>query len=64
MKSSCSIRSAFCQNSPVPVLATIAAKGGGLIAQVKARPDVEIATVTAANRDRLPNELAHRFLPR
>jgi len=51
-------------DGPVPVLATIAAKGGGFITQVKARPDVEIVTVTAANRDRLPDELASRFRPR
>ena len=48
-------------DGPVPVLATIAAKGGGFIAQVKARSDVEIVTVTSANRDRLPEELARRF---
>ena len=44
-------------DGPVPVLATIAAKGGGLIAQVKALPDVEIVEVTSVNRDRLPDEL-------
>jgi len=49
---------------PVPVLATVAAKGGGFITQVKARPDVEIVTVTTANRDRLPDELASRFRSR
>jgi nucleoside-triphosphatase len=49
---------------PVPVLATIAAKGGGFITQVKARPDVEIVTVTAVNRERFPNELAGRFRSR
>jgi len=38
-------------DSPVPVLATIAAKGVGFIAEVKSRLDVEIVTVTAANRD-------------
>ena len=48
-------------DGPVPVLATIAAKGGGFIAQVKARSDVEIVTVTSANRDRLPDELACRI---
>jgi len=48
-------------DGPVPVLATIAAKGGGVIANAKARPDVEIATVTTANRDRLPDELAQRI---
>jgi len=48
-------------DGPVPVLATVAVKGGGFIAQVKARPDVEIVTVTMANRDRLPDELAVRI---
>ena len=38
-------------DSPVPVLATVAAEGGGLMAKVKARPDVEIVTITTANRD-------------
>ena len=41
----------------VPVVLTLAQKGQGLIAQVKARADVCLATVTAANRDRLPEEL-------
>jgi nucleoside-triphosphatase len=45
----------------VPVLATVAAKGGGFIGQVKTRPDVEIATVTVENRDRLPQQLAERL---
>jgi nucleoside-triphosphatase len=48
-------------DSSVPLLATIAAKGSGLIAKVKDRLDVEIVTVTAANRDGLPGELVHRF---
>lgn len=48
-------------DSRVPVVATIAAKGGGFIAQVKSRPDVETITVTAKNRDDLPAELASRF---
>ena len=51
-------------DGPVAMLATIAAKGGGLITQVKARPDVEVVTVTAANRDRLPDQLASRFRSR
>jgi nucleoside-triphosphatase len=42
---------------PVPVLATVALRGGGLIAQVRARPDVRLIEVTAANRDGLPAEL-------
>ena len=41
----------------VPVVATVASKGGGLIAAVKARPDVRLVTVTEGNRDRLPAEL-------
>lgn len=42
---------------PVPVLATVAMKGGGLIAEVKGRDDVRLVEVTAANRDGLPVEL-------
>ena len=49
-------------DGPTPVLATIAAKGGGFIAQVTARPDVEIVAVTAENRDRLADEFAGRIL--
>ncbi len=53
----------FCQavirvlDGPVPVIATVAMKGGGLIAAVKARPDVRLVTVTDENRDPLPAEL-------
>jgi nucleoside-triphosphatase len=47
-------------DGPVPVLATIAAKGGGFIAEVKARPDIEIVVATEANRDQLPGELIRR----
>jgi nucleoside-triphosphatase THEP1 len=43
------------------VMATVAAKGGGLIGQVRARPDIEIVAVTAENRDCLPNELVRRI---
>ena len=45
-------------DAPSPVLATIALKGGGLIAGVKARPDVRLVPVDAGNRDDLPNQLA------
>jgi nucleoside-triphosphatase len=45
----------------VPVLATIALKGGGFIREVKARPDVELLTVTAANRQDLPHRLVERL---
>jgi nucleoside-triphosphatase len=40
-----------------PVVMTVAQKGQGLIAQVKARADVCLVQVTEANRDRLPEEL-------
>jgi nucleoside-triphosphatase len=40
-----------------PVVAAIALRGGGLIAEVKARPDVELWTVTPANREALPRAI-------
>ena len=43
---------------PAPVLATIALKGGGPIAAVKARPDVRLVPVDPGNRDGLPDQLA------
>jgi nucleoside-triphosphatase len=45
-------------DGPVPVVATVAVKGGGFIAEVKARPDVLIWTVSQENRDGLPDQLA------
>jgi len=41
-----------------PVIATIAIRGGGFIAEVKARSDVEIWQVTKTDRDALPERLA------
>jgi nucleoside-triphosphatase len=41
----------------VPIVLTVAQKGQGLIAQVKARADVRLETVTMENRDTLPEEL-------
>jgi nucleoside-triphosphatase len=41
----------------VPVVLTVAQKGQGLIAQVKARGDIQVVTVTKENRDGLPEEL-------
>lgn len=41
----------------VPVVATVALRGQGLIAAVKARPDVGLIQVTNEKRDRLPEEL-------
>jgi nucleoside-triphosphatase len=50
-------------DSNVPVLATIALKGGGFVGEVKARGDVELLTVSAGNRDRLASEIAERIRP-
>lgn len=46
---------------PAPVLATIARRGGGFIAQVKQRDDVEVLEVTRNNRDQLVGQLAARL---
>jgi nucleoside-triphosphatase len=43
------------------VVATIAARGAGFVAEVKARPDVELWTVTLATREGLP-AAARRWL--
>lgn len=49
----------FCQaverlaDAPVPLVATIAARGGGLVAAMKQRPDVQLFTLTLANRDEI-----------
>ena len=48
-------------DGPTSVLATVAAAGGGFIAEAKARPDVEILQVTRENRDELPNRVAGIF---
>ena len=40
-----------------PVAATIARKGSGFIAEVKARRDAELWEVTRANRDELPRKV-------
>jgi nucleoside-triphosphatase len=39
---------------PVPVVATVALRGGGLIAEVKRRPGAAVRTLTRATRDALP----------
>jgi nucleoside-triphosphatase len=41
----------------VPVVATVALKGGGLITEAKGRDDVRLIEVMPANRDGLPAEL-------
>ncbi len=45
-------------NASTRVVATVAVSGGGFIAEVKARPDVQIWKVGHDNRDRLPRQLA------
>jgi nucleoside-triphosphatase len=40
--------------APIPLLITVAEKGGGLIAALKAKPGQTLITVTPANRDDLP----------
>ncbi len=47
--------------APAPVVATVAARGGGLIARAKARPDVEVWPVSRANRDDLPERILARL---
>jgi nucleoside-triphosphatase len=42
----------------VPLVATVALKGSGFIAQVKERKDVELITVTAENRGLLPTKIS------
>ncbi|MHC4339232.1 MAG: NTPase [Planctomycetota bacterium] len=41
-----------------PLIATVALRGSGFIAEVKRRPDVEIVEVTLRNRNDLPGEIA------
>ena len=42
---------------PVLVVARVALRGNGLIAEVKTRSDVRMVRVTAENRDGLPRDL-------
>jgi hypothetical protein len=39
---------------PLPLLVTVAAKGGGYIATLKDKPDKALLPVTPTNRDDLP----------
>ena len=43
---------------PVPLVASIALRGGGFVAEVKNRHDVEIAEVTQSNRQALPGQIS------
>lgn len=44
-------------DSGATVVATIAQRGGGFIAEVKRRPDAELRTLTRATRDATPAEI-------
>ncbi len=61
---------AFCEgvkgllDSEAPVLGTVALRGGGFIAEVKARGDVALYEVTAKNRDRLVDEIRRALTDR
>ncbi len=43
---------------PVPLVASIALRGGGFIAEVRGRNDVRVVEVTLANRQTLPGQIA------
>ena len=43
--------------APVPLLVTVAAKGGGYITALKGKPDKTQFTVTPANREALPSRI-------
>lgn len=45
----------------VPVVATVARRGGGFIAEAKRREDCELWTLTRTNRDALPFEIINRM---
>jgi len=59
---------AFCDavqlllDSESPVLGTVAMKGGGFMAEVKARSDVALFEVTVRNRDGLPDDISRILL--
>jgi nucleoside-triphosphatase len=44
-------------DGPIPVLATVALRGQGLIARVKERPDIRLIDISHQDRDTLPEEL-------
>jgi nucleoside-triphosphatase len=48
-------------DADTPVLATVASKGGGLISEVKQRPDVDLIELTRDNRDSLAEEIVKRL---
>ena len=50
-----------CLESPKPLLGTIQARRNDFLDRIRARPDVDLVTVTPGNRDALPAELADRL---
>jgi nucleoside-triphosphatase len=48
-------------DGPTPLLATVSQRGTGFIREAKDHTDVEVLTVTTANRDRLPEQLIVRL---
>jgi nucleoside-triphosphatase len=46
-----------------PIVATVALRGGGFIAEIKRRPDAVIWEVTGSNRDGLPAKLRAQLIP-
>lgn len=53
-----------CLEDPRPLVATIMERNHPVADRIKGRPDVEVITVTAANRERLPEWLAARLRDR
>ena len=50
-------------DAPTLLVATIAARGGSLIAAMKRRPDAQLHTLTLANRDDMPGTLLEELRP-
>jgi len=49
-------------NSNTPVIATISLKGGGLIAQIKTQPGIELFEMTYRNRNAISDNIIKRIL--
>ena len=43
---------------PRPLVATVALKGGGFIAEAKARPDIQVWELNKSNRDEMPRRFS------
>ena len=48
-------------SGPLPVLGSVALRGGGFIAEAKRLPGDEVIPLSRENRDRLPGEIAARL---